>query len=421
MSHDHHASPRTPLLPTTRREFLIRSGQGIGLLAFSHLAPSFLVRSTLASEPAPAKDRSILVLVQLAGGNDGLNTLVPYTDDNYYRLRPQIGIKPNEVLPLNDSLGLHPACDSLHSLFHDGNLAVVQNVGYPNPNRSHFRSSEIWETGSSSNEYLATGWLGRYLDNTCEGATLNSDPNAIHISNELPQSLFATQEHTTFGMSPNQRNRRENRDTLKLLQKFAEIPAEPQNPNAHFLQHTLMDSLVTERRVQRILSENRPEATYPAGAFSGSLRNVAALIASGFSTRVYFVSLSGFDTHSHQANQHQNLLKTLSDGLGAFQNDLRARKLDDQVLTMTFSEFGRRPSENESLGTDHGTAAPLFVLGSRVKGGIHGTPASLDLKPNQDLRYSTDFRQAYGTVLENWLQCPASSILDAPVEKLGFV
>lgn len=421
MSHDHHPPPRRTLLPSTRREFLLRSSRGLGLLAFSQFAPSFLVRSTLASEPAPEKDRSILVLVQMAGGNDGLNTLVPYADDRYYRLRPTLAIKPKDVLKLSDTHGLHPACAALHGLFHDGSLAVVQNVGYPNPNRSHFRSSEIWETASTSDDYLATGWLGRYLDNTCAGAPEGTDPAAVHVSNELPQSLFAGKEHATFGLSPGGRSRRESESAINLLEKFARQAPASDNSNVNFLRHTLMDSLVTERRVQQVMNTYRPESAYPAGGFSGSLRNVAALIASGFSTRVYFVSLGGFDTHSNQANAHQNLLKTLAEGLAAFQGDLRSRGLDRQVLTMTFSEFGRRPGENESHGTDHGTAAPLFVLGSKVKTGLHGAAPSLAVAHNEDLKFSTDFRDVYATVLGSWLQCPATTVIGEGRTKLDFI
>lgn len=418
MSHAHDSLP-TPVLPTTRREFLRLSSRGVGLLAFAHYAPSFLVNSTLAATPAPERDRPVLVLVQLAGGNDGLNTVVPFTDDNYRRLRPTLGLKPDQVLRLDDHQGLHPACPDLHALFHAGQLAVVQNVGYPNPNRSHFRSAEIWETGASSSEYLATGWIGRYLDHACARTPADADPAAVHITNGLPQSFTAAHEHPTFGLTPNAKPAREGRSELQLLESLSQQT--PPNDNATFLQHTLMDSLVTEKRVQRILGDYRPEAAYPGGPFAASLRNVAALISAGLSTRVYFVSLSGFDTHSNQANQHQNLLRTLSEGLAAFQGDLRSRGLDGQVMTMTFSEFGRRPSENESRGTDHGTAAPLFVMGSRIKGGLHGQAPSLDIPRNQDITFSTDFRSVYATVLEDWLACPANTVLDQPMKKIALV
>ena len=412
----------TPLFPTTRREFLQLSSRGIGLLAFSRFAPAFLVNSALASSPAPETGRPILVLVQLAGGNDGLNTLIPFEDANYYRLRPTLGIAKDQVLRLSDTVGLHPSCTALNGLFHDGKLAVVQNVGYPNPNRSHFRSTEIWETASGSNEFLADGWIGRFMDNACAGQPAGDhDPMAIHISNGVPQSFQSAHEHPTFGLVPGAGNPRENEENRKLLESLVKHPGGAENENATFLQHTLMDSLVTEKKVQKVLGEYQPSASYPANSFAASLRNVAALIASGLPTRVYFVSLSGFDTHSNQANQQANLLATLSTGLAAFQKDLEAHHLDGQVATMTFSEFGRRPNENESRGTDHGTAAPLFVMGSRIKGGLHGTAPSLQLAPNQDLTFSTDFRNIYATMLDRWMACPSEAVLGGKFSALPII
>jgi uncharacterized protein (DUF1501 family) len=410
-----------PLFPSTRREFLQQSGRGLSLLAFSRFAPAFLVNSALAATPAAEKDRPILVLVQLAGGNDGLNTLVPFEDADYYRLRPTLGIAKDKVLRLSGTLGLHPSCTALHRLGQDGKLAIVQNVGYPNPNRSHFRSTEIWETASGSNEFLATGWVGRFLDNACAGQPAGHDPVGVHISNGVPQSFLSAQDHPTFGLLPGAGNRRENEENRRLLESMVSPPGAAENDNAAFLKHTLMDALVTEKKVQRVLGSYQPSATYPGNPFAASLRNVAALIASGLPTRVYFVSLTGFDTHSNQANQQANLLTTLSDGLAAFQQDLEHHRLDGQVTTMTFSEFGRRPSENESRGTDHGTAAPLFVMGSRVKGGLHGTAPALNLAHNQDLAYTTDFRQVYATMLDRWLACPSETVLGGKFAPLPIV
>jgi uncharacterized protein (DUF1501 family) len=416
------SSNRHCILPSTRREFLRTSGKGIGLLAFSQFAPSFLVQSTLAASPAPEKDRSILVLVQLAGGNDGLNTLVPFEDENYYRLRPTLGLPKEQVLRISDALALHPSCAAMHTLFNDGKLAAVQNVGYPNPNRSHFRSAEIWETASQSEEFLGTGWIGRFMDNACAGAPADShDPIAVHITNGLPQSFLGVGGHSTFGMQPTGGSRRESEENRKLLESMASAPAASDHGNASFLKHTLMDALVTERKVQRVLGDYRPGAAYPANAFANSLRNVAALIAAGLPTRVYFVSLSGFDTHSNQLSQQATLLTQLSEGLAAFQKDLEAHKLDDQVTTMTFSEFGRRPSENESRGTDHGTAAPLFMMGSKVKGGLHGTAPALNLERNQDIEFTTDFRQVYATALDRWLGCPSQTVLGGKFEPLQII
>jgi uncharacterized protein (DUF1501 family) len=408
--------------PTTRREFLRGATGGIGLLAFGQFAPSFLVQSVRADSPRPEKDRSILVLVQLAGGNDGLNTVVPYTDDAYYRLRPNLGLPAASVLPLSDTQGLHPACAPLHHLFDRGQLAVVQNVGYPNPNRSHFRSTEIWEAATASDATSATGWIGRFLDNTCAGmpgqATADAapDPVAVHISDEVPGAFLAAGNHATFGLPARSRGRSRDQGERQLLTQLVR-PADHSDAdhdhthgNAGFLRQVTLDTLVTERRVQEVVNRYRPEVTYPGDPFANSLRQVAALISAGFSTRVYFVSLGGFDTHNNQAGAHERLLRTLSTGLAAFQADLTARKLDDQVLTMTFSEFGRRPNENLSAGTDHGTAAPLFALGAGVRGGLLGTPPSLDLAPNEDLSFSTDFRQVYASVLRDWLGAPPETI-----------
>lgn len=415
-------SDRTPLFPSTRREFLQLTGRGVGLLAFSRFAPAFLVNSAFAATPAPETGRSILVLVQLAGGNDGLNTLVPFEDATYYRLRPTLGIAKDRVLKLSDTAGLHPSCQELAGLFHDGKLAIVQNVGYPNPNRSHFRSAEIWETASGSNEFVSDGWIGRFMDNACAGQPANDhDPVGIHISNGVPQSFIGANDHPTFGLNPGGGSRRDNEENRRLLESLVKQSGAPENENASFLQHTLLDALVTEKKVQRVIGDYRPAVAYPGSAFAASLRSVAALVAAGLPTRVYFVSLSGFDTHSNQANQQANLLTTLSGGLAAFQRDLEARRLDQQVTTMTFSEFGRRPRENESRGTDHGTAAPLFVMGSRVKGGLHGTAPSLDLQSNQDLTFSTDFRQVYATMLDRWMGAPSEVVLGGKFATLPVV
>jgi uncharacterized protein (DUF1501 family) len=411
-----------PFLPSTRREFLKLGTRGIGLLAFSRFAPSFIVESVAAEAPPAEKDRTILVLVQLAGGNDGLNTVVPYADPNYRRLRPTLGLSGDQLIHLNDSLALNSACTPLHRLMQDGRLGIVQNVGYPNPNRSHFRSTEIWETASDSNEFLPTGWLGRYFDNACNGLP-HGDPCGVNISNEVPQSFLAASAHSTYSFPVNARGGRGRRESLPLLESMLQAPAgqEHEHDNSGYLRHTMMDALVTEKRFQGFLTDYKAGAEYPASPFANSLRNVAALIAAGVSTRVYYVSLTGFDTHANQLNTQNNLLKQLSEGLAAFQRDLESKKLDGQVLTMTFSEFGRRPSENESKGTDHGTAAPLFVMGSRLKAGLHGRAPDLDLAHNQDMQYSTDFRQVYSTVLDKWLGCKSSTILGHDYQPLGFV
>ncbi len=429
-------NPTTPRLPTTRREFLRLTGSGLGLLAFSAYAPRFLTQAAGANVPAPQKDKRILVLVQLAGGNDGLNTVIPYADDRYYNLRPTLGIKDASTMhKLNDYLALAPPCGAMANLVQQGKFAVVQNVGYPNPNRSHFRSTEIWETASGPDTFLSDGWLGRYLDNCCSGTPVDGhahDPSAVHSTTILPQSLFAKTAQNYFsvggdglrggGARGGARGRRgaNTAPPKSLLEEFAEIPAPGDTGN--FLSQTLMDALVTEKRVQQVLDAYRPLATYPNSQLAQSLQRVAALIAAGLETRVYFCSQTGFDTHANQFNNHQNLLRDLSEALAAFQKDLEAHSLDQQVLTMTFSEFGRRPYENDARGTDHGTAAPLFVMGSGLKqAGVIGEAPNLNIPEKGDITYQIDFRQVYATVLHRWLEADPASVLTGKFEELPFL
>ncbi len=403
--------------PATRREFLRQSAGGLGLIAFSSVAPAFLTNSVMAKVPKAEKDRSILVLIQLAGGNDGLNTVVPYQDDQYYRLRPKIGLRKNSLHVISDELGLHPKCTELANLHKEGKLAIVQNVGYPNPNRSHFRSMEIWETASKSDEYLTSGWLGRFFDNCCSGAP-EEDPVALSIGNEMPDAFVAEDVHNIFNLAAgNNRRRSVGEDMLTAMQRSGDAP----NENASFLQHTLMNALVTESKVQERMRGYKPMATYPGSALAASLRSVAALIASGQDTRVYFVSLGGFDTHANQLARHGTLMQQLSPAMHAFQSDLEAHGLDDQVLTMTFSEFGRRPSENVSGGTDHGTAAPLFVMGSQVKGPLFGEAPNLNVEKNKDLTYSTDFRSVYSTVIRKWFDEDPAKVLGKSFKHIDFI
>ncbi len=413
----------TPL-PATRRDFLRRTAfGGIGLLAFSGYAPLFLTRSAYAQVPRPEKDKSILVLVQLAGGNDGLNTVIPVTDDRYFNLRPNLGIR-EDTHAITDDLAFHPSCEALARMHHDGKLSIVQNVGYPNPNRSHFRSMEIWETATDSDVIGHYGWVGRFFDNACAG-TASEDPVGLHVSGEMPQAFLSERNHALFGVQAtnarrrNAGNNRMGEDDNALLKQLASASSE--DANSSFLQHTLMDALVTEKRVQQILAADRTEAQYPGGRLSLALQGVAALIAAGLETRVYFVSLGGFDTHANQSGGHANLLTELSESMQAFQSDLEARGLDGQVLTMTFSEFGRRPNENAGGGTDHGTAAPLFVMGSHVGQPLIGQSPDLNLSRGQDLAYGIDFRQVYATVLDKWLQAPSADVLGQSFDTLPFL
>ncbi len=423
------------LTPHTRREFLAHTGRGLGLVAFAGFAPSFLVNSVMAEAPKAEKDRTILVLIQLAGGNDGLNTVVHHENDHYHRLRPNLALRPSAgLLKVNDQVSLHPSMGALHRLLQEGKLSVVQNVGYPNPNRSHFRSMEIWETASDADKNAYDGWMGRYFDADCSGKP-GKDPLAIHGGSVMPQTFQAAGNHNIFGLGggvgrgarKGARSASGGKEETELLLDLnaslggADAPADPADNN-HYLRHAMMDALLTESRVAEVIAAYKPSVAYPGGGLGQSLQRIAALIASGMETRVYYATLGGFDTHANQLGRHAQLLRELSDSMAAFQADLQAKRLDRQVLTMTFSEFGRRPSENSTVGTDHGTAAPLFVMHTGIKAPVVGTPPNLAIKPNDDITFTTDFRQVYGTVMRNFLKADPAKILGPAAQKdLGFV
>lgn len=423
------------LTPHTRREFLAHTGRGLGLVAFAGFAPSFLVNSVMAEAPRAEKDRTILVLIQLAGGNDGLNTVVHHENDHYHRLRPNLALRPAAGLhKVNDQISLHPSMGALHRLLQEGKLSVVQNVGYPNPNRSHFRSTEIWETASDADKNAYDGWMGRYFDADCSGKP-GKDPLAIHGGSVMPQTFQAAGNHNIFGLGggvgrgarKGAKSASGGKEETELLLDLnaslggADASADPADNN-HYLRHAMMDALLTESRVAEVIAAYKPSVAYPGGGLGQSLQRIAALIASGMETRVYYATLGGFDTHANQLGRHAQLLKELSDSMAAFQADLQAKRLDRQVLTMTFSEFGRRPSENSTVGTDHGTAAPLFVMHTGIKAPVVGTPPNLAIKPNDDITFTTDFRQVYGTVMRNFLKADPAKILGPAAQKdLGFV
>jgi uncharacterized protein (DUF1501 family) len=266
---------------------------------------------------------------------------------------------------------------------------------------------EIWETASDSNDYLSDGWIGRYFDNCCSGEP-STDPLGINIGNSLPDAFLSQSNPNIFSLEPNSRRRPPPNDDMANALKSLSFP---DGGNGDFLQHTLMDTLVTEKRILQTLEQRKPLSTYPQTQLGTGLAKVAQLIAAGMETRVYFVSHGGFDTHANQADRHRTLLRDLSQAMQAFQTDLKAHGLQDQVLTMTFSEFGRRPGENASGGTDHGTAAPLFVMGSRLNGSLHGEAPDLNVAKNRDMEFSTDFRSVYSTVIRDWFGADPAPVL----------
>ncbi|HUS34417.1 MAG TPA: DUF1501 domain-containing protein [Verrucomicrobiae bacterium] len=420
----------------TRREFL-KSGLVGGALAWT--IPSFINQTlvSLHAEGAADKSKPILVVLQMAGGNDGLNTVVPITNDNYYRSRPTLSVKAPAALRLNGEFGLHPAMTGFKELYDAGMLSVVHGVGYPNPNRSHFHSTDIWQT-ASPDAAKTQGWIGRYFDNACKGA----DPTVgisvgrqmplafqsgrpLGISLENPESYrFASgDEPGEGGMSSESFYRKLNGPEMldgSDLNSGGSIGAAPgtamtaqRGSSLDFLERVALDAQVSSDKILAVTKRVKNEVTYPASQVANSLKLVARLIAGGLPTRVFYVSQGGYDTHTNQAPAQQRLLGEMTSAVKTFFDDLKAMGHDQRVMLMTFSEFGRRVSQNANNGTDHGAAAPMFLAGPKVQAGIAGTFPSLAPKDllNGDIRFSTDFRSVYAGVLDQWLGANSTAIL----------
>lgn len=435
----------------TRREFLRQAVLG-GALTWT--VPAFLA-NTFAAVAAQetrrgvqantGRDGTVLVVLQMAGGNDGLNTVVPYANDDYHRARPRLGLAGDKVLKLTDELGLNPGLVGFKALYDGGQLAIVQGVGYPNPNRSHFRSTEIWQTASEANRYERHGWIGRYFDAACAGDDVAV---GVGVGRQMPQAFRA--QHPKGVSLDNPRNYRlitsgrprpGQKDALEeSLRKLNQLDqATPENPGGtiaaiggpgrfdgaalDFVERTALDAQVSSDRIRAIAARGMNQAAYPASNLGNSLKLVARLIGGGMPTRVYYVSQGGYDTHTNQLAAQERLLKDLSDSVQAFVKDLKAQGQLARVLLMTFSEFGRRVAENASGGTDHGAAAPLFVVGERVKAGLVGRHPSLapDELFRGDLKHTVDFRSVYATLLEDWLETPSSPVLGKAFPKLALV
>lgn len=421
---------RTPQIKT-RREFLQCGAKGAGLLALSSYVPAFAIDTVNAAGISADKDGTIFVLVKLGGGNDGLNTLVPFNDDIYYDYRPNIGIKKEDALQIDENFGLNPAMTGFEELFKEGNLAVIQDVGYPNSTRSHFSGQDFYERAGGL-EFVGTGWLGRFIDAECPPGTprdAGDDPSAVHISRHLPITLRTEYPQSIFSMlSSNIRamlaRSVADDETAKLLKETVGAAQGDKNPSVDYLNMAYMSALVTEEKVRDVLSNYKADTEYPESPLGSDMKGVAALIASGMGSRIYSLDTGGFDTHSNQLTRHEDLMGNLSDSITAFVEDLQAKKLADQVIVMPFSEFGRRPYENGSAGTDHGTQSVFFVAGTAVEGGLYGSHVTIPEDRRSDLQYtktSTDFRQLYATVLDRWLGGNSEAILHKKYDHLDFL
>ncbi len=430
----------------TRREFLSR---GLTLASAAATLPLFIQRSALAiPHAAPGmssipgvNEGNILVVVQLGGGNDGLNSLIPFGDPAYYKARPTIGVPEGRILKFGSSgFGLHPALRGLMQLHDRGLLGIVQGAGYPNPNRSHFKSMDIWHTADTSATGL--GWIGRYLDAQCcgygkgeggrpEGARpADPDPQAaIAIGRDAPLAMQgAVAKPIAF----------ENTDLFRwmgegvhrsLVEPYEQITrrgvADPadEGTNAGFLMRTALDAQVSSDRIRKAVAQ-RPLVQYPGGELARQLQMVASMIRAGLSTRVYYVTMGGFDTHAGQGGEsgrHAQLLTQFASSLRAFYDDLKEQGNDARVLTMSFSEFGRRVGQNASGGTDHGTAAPMFLAGPMVRPGLLGKHPSLTDLDDGDLKFTTDFRAVYAGILQHWLSADPRQILPASVRPMEIL
>ena len=401
----------------SRRQFLqgaLRFG------AISSVAPSLVMDARLADRvlAAGARDPAnrILVVVQLAGGNDGLNTIIPYGDGRYYQDRPTLAIPEKRVLHLDNRLGFHPSLTGLKALYDRGAVAVVQGVGYPEPNLSHFRSTDIWQSALPVGA-VDTGWLGRYLDSSM--AELQNPLKAISLGPLLPKAFWArqvqvpaVQDLQSFRFRAGLADESEAQRLIGAFQRISGASSAGEGPYTSLVQLADSDAYQATIRLAGIAHNTPLGGHYPATDLSRQLKLVAQIIASDLGTRVFMVTQSGFDDHADEAGAHPRLLAELSDAVAAFYADLGALRRADRVLLMTFSEFGRRPQENGSHGTDHGTAAPMLIVGGAVKGGLYGETPSLTDLDNGNLKFTTDFRSVYSTVLANWMGAdPTAAVL----------
>ena len=393
----------------SRRDFLMTGALAAGA--------SFLIGNTpvraMGAHPLLSMLRSIetdrvLVLIQLNGGNDGLNTVIPISNDIYYQRRPSIAIAKNAAWQLNPELGLHPNLKVLERMWGDGHMNILRNVGYPDPNLSHFRATDIWVSGSDANVVENTGWLGRFLDMEYPNYISTPPPAPVAVQIGTNQSLLF--QGPSNGMSMNI-------SSTALFERLASqgkafetegLPSTIWGQEMTWLRSMANQSYTYAGAIQKANSNSRNEVSYPTNnGLATNLSIVAKLIKGQLGARIYMVSIGGFDTHANQINVHGNLMTQLGNAVKSFYEDLEKQGLADKVTAMTFSEFGRRVNENGSNGTDHGTSAPMFVFGAGVKGGVTGAAPSLsNLDANGNLRFEIDYRQVYATLMSDWFGVP---------------
>ncbi|MFN8509003.1 MAG: DUF1501 domain-containing protein [Deinococcaceae bacterium] len=387
---------------TSRRDFLKLSTLAITLTSGM---PQFLARAA-----AQALGDKTLVVIQLTGGNDGLNTLVPFTNGAYYANRPNIAISKQDVLPISQNLGMHPNLKPLMSLWDSGKLAFMESVGYPNPDRSHFKSMAIWHSADVSGA-SKEGWIGRIAE------TIGDPFCATYLGSVAPAAL-RTEDLVLPAISSLERFQ------LKLPKgtdsAFEAMMSLPRQGEAAFLATATKHMMVNTQNVQKNLKKYKAGSRYPEHAFAEKLKSIAQLIAAGVGQKILYTELGSFDTHAGQRADQDRLLGELATGLEAFTLDLEVQGLSDRVMVLAFSEFGRRVAENDSGGTDHGQGGVMFALGGGIKGGIYGDSPDLERLDQGDLIYKQDFRGVYGRILDRWLNIPAAGILGGRFEGPAF-
>ena len=360
-----------------------------------------------------------LVIIQLSGGNDGLNTIIPYGNDIYYQKRKTIAINQPDIIKLNDMQGLNPSLSALKEIYDQGWMSIINSVGYPNPDRSHFRSMDIWQTASDSNQFLTTGWIGRYLDSNCQDC--KNPYTAIEVDDTLSLAMKGGKMKGIAVQDPYKLYQTTREPFFKdLVHDHGD--ANLSEDNLGYLYKTMIETYSSADYIQKTSKTYTVTADYPDTGLGKQLKTVSKFINSGLQTRVYYVSLSGFDTHVGQQNQQGRQLKIYGDAVAAFVKDLKQTGKLDDTLVMTFSEFGRRVEQNASNGTDHGTANNILVFGGKLnKAGIYNGAPDLTQLDNGDLKYQIDFRDVYATLLNKWLNVNNSQILNKNFAGLNFI
>lgn len=395
-----------------RRTFL----QSGSLATASLFLPRFLKAFEQPQMVPPGN--KVIVVLQMSGGNDGLNTVIPIANDIYYKERPRLAIEKNKALRLTDEAGLHPALTGLKELYDDGSLGIINSVGYPNPDRSHFRSMDIWQTASNSNEYIYSGWLGRYLDAQCAGC--DHPTQALEIDDVLSLAMKGERIKGLAMRDPQRLFSSANEQYFRDLAAGSHVQ-DDEKP-VDYLYKTMAETLSSADYIYKQSRLHPSRTEYPKTELGRSLQTIASLIFSDINTKVYYVSLGSFDTHVAQEGQQSRLFTEMSDAIRSFVKDLKDNHRFEDVVLFSFSEFGRRVSQNASGGTDHGTANNMFFIGGglKQKGLINSMPNLSSLNEG-DLRHEVDFKSVYATVLHNWLEADDQKILGRQFDKLNFI